>query len=38
VRKKEWQVIDKKGEKMPESAQNVRCKAVNAYEVPGDFP
>jgi hypothetical protein len=35
VRRKSRQVIDKKGEKVPESARIVRCEAVNAYEVSG---
>ena len=38
MRKKKRQVIDKKGGKVTESAKNGRCEAVNAYEVPGDFP
>jgi hypothetical protein len=35
VGRKRRQVIDKKGEKVPESARIVRCGAVNAYEVSG---
>ena len=35
VRRKSRQVIDKKGEKVPESARIARCEAVNAYEVSG---
>jgi len=35
VRRKSRQVIDKKGEKVTESARIVRCEAVNAYEVSG---
>jgi hypothetical protein len=35
VRRKSRQVIDKKGEKVPESARIIRCEAVNAYEVSG---
>jgi len=35
VRRKRRQVIDKKGEKVPESARIVRREAVNAYEVSG---
>ena len=35
--RKRGQVIDKKEEKMPESARIVRCEAVNAYGV-GDSP
>ena len=34
-RRKSRQVIDKKGEKVPESARIVTCEAVNAYEVSG---
>jgi hypothetical protein len=34
-RRKNRQVIDKKGEKVPESARIVRCEAVNAYEASG---
>ena len=33
--RKSRQVIDKKGEKVPESARIVRCEAVNAYEASG---
>jgi hypothetical protein len=35
VKRKKRQVIDKKGEKVPESAPIVRCEAVNAYEASG---
>jgi len=35
VKRKSRQVIDKQGEKVPESARIVRCEAVNAYEVSG---
>ena len=35
VRRKRRQVIDKKGEKVPESARIARCEAVNAYEASG---
>jgi hypothetical protein len=35
VKRKSRQVIDKKGEKVPESAPIVRCEAVNAYEASG---
>jgi hypothetical protein len=35
VRRKNRRIIDKEGEKVPESARIVRCEAVNAYEVSG---
>jgi len=35
VKRKRRQVIDKKGEKVPESAPIVSCEAVNAYEASG---